>query len=120
MISLWREKEVVESCGDASHMLSILPSWTEEAGYTPDPDVLCDGNVVGVTGAPPCLLPVRHGGHGAQEGFFGFYYFTLTTISTVSKLEFFQLGSFSSIPSPMISSVFSFRTALGLEFLSLP
>ena len=51
---------------------------------------------------------------------FLFFYFTLTTICTVSKLEFFQLGSFSSIPSPMISSVFSFRTPLGLEFLSLP
>ena len=38
-------------------MLSILPSWTEEAGYTPDPDVSCDGNVVGVVVAPSLSVP---------------------------------------------------------------
>ena len=38
-------------------MLSILPSWTEEAGYTPDPDVSCDGHVVGVVVAPSLSVP---------------------------------------------------------------
>ena len=69
---------------------------------------------------PPCLFPVRHGGHGAQEGFFVFYCSLSPQSVQYLSWNFFSCGSFSSVPSPMISSAFSFRIPLGLEFLSLP
>ena len=75
-------------------MLAILPSWTEEAGYTPDPDVSCDGNVAGVTAAPSLSVPSEAWRPWCSGGIFCFLLLSLTTISTVPKLEFFQLWKF--------------------------
>lgn len=50
------------------------------------------------------------------------FFIALLSPQSVQYLSwnFFSCGSFSSVPSPMISSAFSFRIPLGLEFLSLP